>query len=223
MNNDNIIEYYCQNEANVIKYCLELNNIIIANCNNDLTTIEGCYFSLTNNPMIDYFIVNKQANLYYCGSNAKTNICEIGFNGGHSSMLLLAGRKNNPINLTIFDICEHTYVKPCLQYIKNTFNFANINFIEGDSTKTIPKYIENNNHKYDLIHIDGGHSEYCINADFKNADILCKIGGIIIIDDCNIDCINNMVDLYIKNNNYTEIKLLRTTLQPSPHRIIYKN
>ena len=98
------------------------------------------------------------------------------------------------------------YVKQCLQYIKNTFDFANINFIAGDSTKTIP------------IYIDGGHSEYCINSDLKNADIICKIVGIIIID-----YINNMVEYYIKNKNYTEIKLLRTTFQRSPHIIIYKN
>ena len=51
MNNDDII---------VIINRMSLNKIIIANCNNDLSTIEGCYFSLTNNPIIDYFIVNKQ-------------------------------------------------------------------------------------------------------------------------------------------------------------------
>lgn len=112
------------------------------------------------------------------------NICEIGFNAGFSSLLLLLARKNiKSTNLLIFDIGEHKYVKPCLEYIKNNFENNNndiktsINYIEGNSITTVPNFINNNSSligTFDLIHIDGGHTYECILNDIKNADILLK-------------------------------------------------
>ena len=89
-------------------------------------------------------LLNKQKNLVWCGSNVKTKLCEIGFNGGHSAMLLLLGTENRNIQFQVFDIGEHNYVNPCLQYIKHSFSNANINLVEGDSRLTIPNYICNN-------------------------------------------------------------------------------
>ena len=96
--------------------------------------------------------------------------------------------------------------------------------IEGDSTLTMPNWIESNQKYmgcYDVVHIDGGDSEHCISNDIKNADLLVKIGGIIIIDDTNMNHINNyVVNLYLSNGKYREMDVLKTI--GYPHRIIQK-
>jgi hypothetical protein len=150
-------------------------------------------------------------------------MCEIGFNAGHSSMLLLLGRAATPLNFTIFDIGEHPYTKPSFEYIKSKFAHVNFEYVEGDSTVTMPKWINNNKEligKYDVVHVDGGHSDHCIRHDMRNADLLVKQNGIVIIDDTNDSNINKYVDMYISKKNYVELKLLSS--HGYQHRIIKK-
>jgi 3D (Asp-Asp-Asp) domain-containing protein len=138
-------------------------------------------------------------------------------------MLLLLGRNNSPINFTIFDIGHHSYTKPCLEYIKSKFTHISFEYVEGDSTITMPEWINNHKeliYKYDVVHVDGGHDEHCISNDMKNADLLVKPNGIVIVDDTNSHIINSYVDLYLSNGNYIELNLLYT--HGYPHRIIKK-
>lgn len=168
-------------------------------------------------------LYTKQLNLFWCGKQAITRICEIGFNAGHSSMLMLLGRDKKPLDFTIFDIGHHSYTKPCLKYIESKFQHINFEYIEGDSILTMPKWIETNKKyigSYDVVHVDGGHSEHCISNDMKNADIFVKKGGIVIVDDTNMDHINNFVNLYLSSGKYREIDVLKTI--GYPHRIIQK-
>jgi hypothetical protein len=168
-------------------------------------------------------LYNKQINLFWCGKQALTKICEIGFNAGHSCMLLLLGRDKTPLDFTIFDIGQHLYTTPCLDYIKSQFQHINFEYIEGNSIITMPKWIEANRTYtglYDVVHVDGGHSEECISMDMKHADILVKKGGMLIVDDTNISHINEYVDSYISNGKYREMNILKTI--GYPHRIIQK-
>ena len=222
---NNIYTNYNNKFNDVIKYVSDLAIIALNIVNNDNNMIEGNYFTFNSTrDNVKY----KQANLYYCGFNADLNICEIGFNTGFSSLLILLSRKNiKSTNLLIFDIEEHNYVKPCINYIKNKFenNETIINYIEGNSIITLPEYISNNPlsiGSFDLIHIDGGHSIECITNDMKNANLLLKINGIIIIDDTNLNWINEIVNKYISDMNYIEIFLLNLSKCLSPHRIIKK-
>jgi len=151
-------------------------------------------------------------------------MCEIGFNAGHSTMLLLLGRDKTPLDFTLFDIGHHPYTKPCLDYIISQFPHIKFDYIEGDSTVAMPKWIEANHTQiglYDVVHVDGGHSKHCISNDMKNADILVKRGGIVIIDDTNVSHINKYVDLYISTGKYREMDVLKT--KGYPHRILQKN
>ena len=228
-NNNNIYINYNNIFNEVNKYIYELILISLNSVDNDENKIEGNYF--TYNGIINT-VKYKQANLYNCSYNADLNICEIGFNTGFTSLLILLSRKNiKSTNLLIFDIGIHKYVKPCLEYIRNNFENnennikTSIEYIEGDSIITISEYI-NINHLsigiYDLIHIDGGHTSECILNDMKNADILLKINGIIIIDDTDIKIINDIIDLYISSQRYIEVFLLDLSKCISPHRIIKK-
>jgi len=211
-------DYESKNNEKQI-YLDDLKNIILKSN----ACLEGnCFYHHTT---LNEFpeLYSKQLNLFWCGKQAVENICEIGFNAGHSTMLMLLGRNNTPLNFTIFDIGHHPYTKPSFDYIKSKFSNVNFEYVEGDSTIIMPEWM--NNHKdllskYDVVHVDGGHSNHCISNDMKNTDLLVKKNGIVIIDDTNSDIINKYVNLYISNGNYIELNLLPT--YGYPHRIIRK-
>jgi hypothetical protein len=211
-------EYESKNNDKQI-YLNDLRNIVI----NSNSYLEGnCfYYHGTLNEFPELY--TKQLNLFWCGKQAVQNICEIGFNAGHSAMLMLLGRDNTPLNFTVFDIGHHLYTKPSYEYIKSKFSYVNFEYVEGDSTIIMPEWINNHSelmYKYDVVHVDGGHSEHCISNDMKNADLLVKKNGIVIIDDTNDYTINKYVDLYLSTENYMELKVFPTF--GYPHRVIKK-
>jgi hypothetical protein len=210
---------YESKDVEKISYLLDLENII----KNTHTPLEGnCFYYHTT---LDVFpeLYSKQLNLFWCGKQASENICEIGFNAGHSTMLMLLGRSNTPLNFTIFDIGHHLYTKPCFEYMKSKFSHVNFEYVEGDSTITMPKWIAEHSelmNKYDVVHVDGGHFEHCVSNDMKNADLLVKTNGLIIIDDTNDPTISKYVDSYLSSGVYVEIDVLPTV--GYQHRIIRK-
>ncbi len=190
---------------------------------NSNSLLEGNSFYVHCSLNIYPKLYTKQLNLFWCGKQATTKICEIGFNAGHSTMLMLLGREKTPLDFTVFDIGHHPYTRPCLDYIKTQFPHVNFEYIEGNSIETMPRWIEANQSQlglYDVVHVDGGHSQECIFNDMKNADALAKKGGIVIIDDTNVPYINNYVDVYISSGRYRGMDILQTT--GYPHRIIQK-
>jgi hypothetical protein len=168
-------------------------------------------------------LLHKQANLYWLGCNGCTNICEIGFNAGHSALLLLLGNTASEINFTIFDINHHTYTSECYDYIKTKFPQVNFEFVEGDSVVMIPEWTREYRkyETFDIIHVDGGHALDIIQNDFANSVKLLKKNGVIIIDDVQKTHINDLVNLYIHSGMFEEItSMFETTFYP--HRILKK-
>ena len=213
-----IIEEY-KNKTGEIQLCLEDLKTIIENSKEIL---EGnCFYHHMTLNLCEA-MYQKQLNLFWCGKQSESTICEIGFNAGHSALLLLLGNDNKPINFTIFDIGSHAFTKPCLDYIKDRFSNVNFEYIEGDSTLCIPEWLKTNQEligKYDFVHVDGGHSEHCISNDMKNANILVKLNGLIIIDDTNAAHINKHVENFLSTGNYVEVEDITKTFI---HRIIKK-
>lgn len=109
------------------------------------------------------------------------NIMEIGFNAGHSAEVFLS---NNPrCTLTSFDLGIHAYVPYSKKYMDNTYPNRHT-LILGDSTVTVPKYINDNPGKtFDVIFIDGGHDYPIANADLENCKMLATPETIVMIDD----------------------------------------
>jgi hypothetical protein len=223
MENFEVVKNSYNEKKNILdKHLEQLHNIIVnSNCE-----LEGnsFYFHLTTHKCNEFY--NKQVNLFWIGNYKPVckRICEIGFNAGHSTLLMLLNRDDTPLEYTVFDLGEHAYVKPALDYIKNTFQHVNFEYNEGDSIKTLPAWIGKNTHlcgQYDIVHVDGGHTEECIQNDLMNAVKLCKVGGIIIIDDTNDGIINNYVDRYLSTGDFFEItNILETYI--SKHRMIKK-
>jgi predicted O-methyltransferase YrrM len=128
---------------------------------------------------------NKQANLFNAGAAAKTSLAEIGFNAGHSALLFLLSA-HPEVRFTIFDLGEHSYTLPCFEYLQSEFPDRHMDFHKGDSRITLPSFIHHNpDTKFDVIHVDGGHTHEVIVNDLGAALQLSRPGSLLIIDDTN--------------------------------------
>ena len=211
----------------------EYNKILKDNINNiladleiiisDESDFEGNCFYLNKTFIKKDELINKQKNLFWIGFKNPINICEIGFNAGHSSLLLLIKNNSKNINFTIFDISYHSYTKQCYEYICNKFPDVNFDFIEGDSVTSIPNWI-NNTKKYeyfDVVHVDGGHALEILTNDFANSLKILKKDGLIIVDDVQKEHINNIVNVYLSTGSLKEVThMFETSIYP--HRILQK-
>jgi hypothetical protein len=103
-------------------------------------------------------------------------ITEIGFNAGHSAVLMLTANPN--LKLTSIDIGAHSYTVPCADVIQQYFS-NRLTLIIKDS-----KDIERNEIEHsDVVMIDGGHQfEDCL-ADVATCVKYCRPGTLIVVDD----------------------------------------
>lgn len=147
-------------------------------------------------------------------SIGKERICEIGFNAGHSLLLMIA---NNPTaDYVIFDLCNHRYTIPCVTYIAEQYPNTKIEFIAGDSSISMPNYIkENPNLKFDFIHIDGGHNLENVINDYNNSYSLIKEGGLTLFDDYDYQTIREFINTKLGKGEikeYSNSELIKTPL-----------
>jgi hypothetical protein len=218
MDKTNIISKYLEKTEYINRILLDLENIIL-----DAENFEGNCFYLNKTFVKKTELINKQLNLFWSGCESPAKICEIGFNAGHSTLLLLLGNNNKNINFTIFDINHHPYTNTCYEYIKTIFPDVNFNFIEGNSVISIPNWINNtqNYEFFDIIHIDGCHLIDIVTQDFANSIKILKKNGLLIIDDVQKEHIDKLVNIYISTGAFEEITyIFETTLYP--HRILKK-
>lgn len=140
------------------------------------------------------------------------NLLEIGLNGGHSMAIFFLS--NPKLEVLSFDICEHNYVRDVAKYYNNKYNF---NFVEGSSLITIKEY--KNEKKYDVIHIDGGHSEECVRNDLINCKRFCHKDTLMIFDDTNAVHISKILNEYCEKNFIKEIDYSEDLKKCFFHRI----
>lgn len=115
-------------------------------------------------------------------------ILEIGFNAGHSSELFL---ENSNAYIYSFDDGAHfnQYLKYGKFFLNNKFPNRHT-LVFGDSRETIPRFAKNNNIKFDIIFIDGGHDYEIAYPDLMNCRQLANENTIVIMDDIVSDDIN---------------------------------
>tara|TARA_Y100000310_G_scaffold229068_1_gene231428 strand:+ start:1368 stop:2039 length:672 start_codon:yes stop_codon:yes gene_type:complete len=136
------------------------------------------------------------------------NILEIGFNVGHSACCFL--NSSPSAKMFTFDICqdfppeskERNIPELCVwigttdrelkiqayNVLKSHFD---ITLIEGDSTKTVPDFLENNNIKFDFVFVDGWHEEPVPYIDMINTKGSVAPGGLLIVDDFGYPPVRN--------------------------------
>jgi len=169
----------------------------------------------------DPLLIHKQLNLFWCGMQAETSICEIGFNAGHSALLFLLGNTAESLRFTIFDIVLHRYVHVCFEYMKSQYPNVNFELIGGDSVKTVPQFLANNPrflNTYDIVHVDGGHYVEAAESDMEMAKKLVRLGGLLVVDDTEGEYINSKADDYVKSGCFVEFPIFES--RPYTHRIL---
>jgi hypothetical protein len=97
-------------------------------------------------------------------------ICEVGFNAGHSAFYWLAA--NNRTRLLSFDLGIHPYSKKMADFLSDLFP-DRLRIVWGDSTQTVPQLVaslkaENMSLSCDVIVLDGGHDYPIAVADLRN-------------------------------------------------------
>jgi hypothetical protein len=97
--------------------------------------------------------------LIYDVAKTKNSVLEIGTYVGHSLLLMLLA--NPKLIVTCIDISDE-YAKPSIDYLKEVFPQASIEFIHRSSLDALPTI----NKKYDMFHIDGTHKNKLITEEF---------------------------------------------------------
>jgi predicted O-methyltransferase YrrM len=154
-----------------------------SNVSNSHEVLEGNYFYHHHAQNVDLLPDRSRiAKREFLSKNLrfKQNALEIGFNAGHSALLILS---SNP-KVTYFgvDIGEHSYTQEAGRILQNYFG-DRFKLIIGDSQDVLPK-LKNERQRYDLIHIDGGHSYQQCFADLRNStSLLVNPKSTIVLDD----------------------------------------
>ena len=187
--------------------------------------LEGnCYYpwgdkNNTNSIILDS-LSNKRKNYRKTVANKK-HVCEIGFNAGHSLICMILENPN--AEFTIFDLGEHKYSRPCLDFCKQLFHNTKLEIFWGDSRETLLHYLENPLHKqFDVIHIDGGHTPEIFEKDWNHSYKLLKENGIIIFDDTDLPNIKNFVNNQIKKELVLDDSHNYELTQILEHKILIK-
>ena len=97
-------------------------------------------------------------------------VCEIGFNAGHSALFWLIGSEKT--KLVSFDIASWGYTKPMGKYLQSIFP-GRLETVWGDSRTTVPAFFQqkvktNGGFACDVIVIDGSHNHDYVLADLRN-------------------------------------------------------
>ena len=161
--------------------------------------LEGSIFTTHKTTNYNKRFIVKQKQLQTIVNNLEgdtIDILEIGFNAGFSSLLMLYSNPNVIINC--IDIGSHSYIIPCYNKIKEDFP-DRIFLTIGNSVDVLSEvYLENK--KFNLIHIDGGHTIKIARADINNSLKKINSGGLIVFDDYNLPTLKKVIDSYNFNN-----------------------
>ena len=120
-------------------------------------------------------------------NETRVNICETGFNGGHSAMLFLSFldlEKGIKLYYYGWDLKEVGSSLPTAEKMKKKFGDY-FTIVWGDSKETLRNAEETmNGQKCDLIVVDGEHSKNGVVNDVKNLLKVAEKGAIMFGDDC---------------------------------------
>ena len=153
--------------------------------------LEGSLWNrhLTTEPNSALF--QKQKNLYRIARDLSgTMVCEVGFNAGFSAALWLL--TNPSIHLLCLDLGEHSYTRPTFEALKKEFG-DRIELLVGDSQKTMKTVSVG----YDLVHVDGGHSEQVAKSDCEQALRILKPQGLLLLDDTNLGAVQKGIEPFL--------------------------
>lgn len=118
-----------------------------------------------------------------------TNYLEIGVRQGRSMAMVAAGHP--AVHVFGFDLWQQDYAKMSnpgpdfvISQMKEIGHVGVLRLITGDSHITVPAFLKSQpNLKFDLITVDGDHSEKGARADLETVLPRLAIGGMLVFDD----------------------------------------
>lgn len=165
---------------------------LICDVSSDNLVIERNYAKITN---LQKLVKGKQ------------KICEIGVNAGHSLLLML--EQNSEAEYLLFDLNNHKYTQPCVEFIKSIYPNTKIKIIYGDSKYTVNDYFNKNveyMNTFDLVHIDGGHGFQELSSDYEVCKRVASDESIVVFDDYDYLNIKNFIDTKIIEKEIEKIE-----------------
>lgn len=158
---------------------------------------------------------SKQKNIYHYAQKAQ-KIFEIGFNAGHSALLMLLA--NPTSQLVCVDLGAHKYTRPCAEYLQLQFP-GRLTVYYGDSTQVVPKLVDTYKNTFDLIHVDGGHQAHIARADLTNCLPLAQSQNVLIFDDTDTKHLRDLWDEFIRQKRIRELPIPHPIQERSKHAI----
>jgi hypothetical protein len=126
---------------------------------------------------------HRRANIVSAIKN-KNCVLEIGFNAGHSALLML--ESNQDIRYIGIDIARHKYTKPCGDYLRSVYG-GRFEIFYGSSFVVLPDIAQAGVcTNVDVAHVDGGHSAEAALTDLSNVVRMPRAAGLsrhLIVDD----------------------------------------
>lgn len=111
------------------------------------------------------------------------NVCEVGFNSGHSALAFLEGIPNSRV--ISFDLGAHQYVTVAFEVLNNMYP-DRLTLVLGDSKQTIADFIEDNpDFRCNLLFVDGSHEYDGVLHDLRNFRKMANqtFGHMVVVDD----------------------------------------
>jgi Macrocin-O-methyltransferase (TylF)/Methyltransferase domain len=131
-------------------------------------------------------ILKKKRELDDANQNVRVNVCETGFNGGHSAMLFLAFQEEPAVAVHYYgwDLKEVGSSLPISEKLQTTYG-EKFTITWGDSKQTLqdlPTVMKDQ--RCDLIVVDGEHSKAGVHSDLMYLLPFAQPGAVVFGDDC---------------------------------------
>lgn len=108
-------------------------------------------------------------------------VCEIGFNAGHSTTVWVSAANN--ISVLSFDIAQYDYTYTAMRFYAHNYP-GRVVFVLGSSTETLPKLSQSYAGSCNMLVVDGGHDYEVAKQDILNMRVLANPDfSILIVDD----------------------------------------
>jgi len=129
-------------------------------------------------------VISQFKAIHYLASRSNVhNICETGFNLGHSSYNYLTANRIAIVHS--FSLGRETFAHDMASFLRQ--RFPERFFIHfGNSIKTVPEFVRMHpDHRCDLIFVDGGHYYKAAMSDLINLAVVANVdaGNVIVLDD----------------------------------------
>ncbi|HEX4221897.1 MAG TPA: class I SAM-dependent methyltransferase [Pseudonocardiaceae bacterium] len=109
-----------------------------------------------------------------------TKIVEIGFNVGFSSIAFLESAPEATV--VSFELDRRHGVELAKQFVDERYPGRH-ELVIGNSVQTVPAYARDHAGSFELAFVDGGHEYEVAVSDIRNACLLVRPGGIVVVDD----------------------------------------